>query len=791
MGKLTKSAFKPVNKLRISKKGPQSVLLESSYGLLEISVLAPDLFRLRSTRGKKFSRSPSWAISRIDWPAMPVKIRQTKKQVTFETFSGSLSLSLAEAHWELNNKEGTSVFNAKTGAMGFADEEARVTLSLTESESIFGLGETTGTFNKRGLIRELWNIDVLGHVPAIHPSLRSLYVSIPFVVSLREGRSGGLFWDNTARQTWDLGQTRLDQWQMVAASGEIDLYLFTGPRVNDVVSRYTELTGHMPLPPLWALGYQQCRYSYETRGRLEQIAANFRRRKIPCDALYLDIHHMNGYRVFTFGETFPKPKEMIARLAKQGFKVVNIVDPGVKDDLNFGVLKRGMTEKAFVKNPEGKKDYIGRVWPGAARFPDFLNADSRAWWGHEQGKLLALGVAGFWNDMNEPANFALPTKTLPEDCLHNTDIGPMRHRIAHNIYGMQMARASREGALTSHPALRPFIITRAGYAGVQRHATVWTGDNSSTWEHLNDAIQMFLNLSLSGVPFCGGDIGGFLDNTTPELLVRWLQMATFTPFYRNHTNLGTIDQEPWAFGGNIETVCRRYIELRYQLLPYLYGLFVEAHRDGTPIMRPLFWHYQNDPIAVATGDEFMLGPDFLIAPILRQGGTARSVYLPRGEWFDFWTGERHLGGQQILAATPLESIPVYVRAGAIIPMSPVQQFVGELKVDTINLHIWSGAKGVLNWYEDDGATLSHTKGDFHQRQISATIQNKSGRILFSAPEGTRLSEIKQWRVILRGVTQKFRLKFNRHPLASHFDKRTGICAFEIANSHKSMEIQFR
>jgi alpha-glucosidase len=271
-----------------------------------------------------------------------------------------------------------------------------------------------------------------------------------------------------------------------------------------------------------------------------EIAGEFRKRDLPCDVLHLDIHHMDGYRVFTFGKSFPQPSAMMKRLAKQGFKVVAIVDPGVKNDPKFGVLRRGAKAGAFVKDPGGTKDFLGEVWPGVARFPDFLNARTRAWWGEEQQALLDAGVSGFWNDMNEPANFARPDKTLDPQCRHATDFGPRRHHQVHNLYGQQMARASREGALRSRPGERPFVITRAGYAGIQRHALVWTGDNSSHWDHLNDAVQMFLNLSLSGVPFCGGDVGGFLENTTPELFLRWFQFATFTPFFRNHTNLGTM-----------------------------------------------------------------------------------------------------------------------------------------------------------------------------------------------------------------------------------------------------------
>ena len=543
--------------------------------------------------------------------------------------------------------------------------------------------------------------------------------------------------------------------------------------------------------PHWALGYHQSRYGYETRAQVERIAQTFRRRKIPCDALYLDIHHMDGYRVFTFGKTFPKPAQFMAGLRKQGFKVVTIVDPGVKNDPQFGVLKRGRAINAFVKAPNGVKDYIGKVWPGPSRFPDFLNARVRRWWGQEQSRLSKLGVAGFWNDMNEPANFALPSKTLPEDCRHETDAGLMRHRTAHNLYGMQMARASYEGSLAANPGTRPFIITRAGYAGVQRHAVVWTGDNSSVWEHLADTVQMLLNLGLSGLPFCGADVGGFLDNTTPELLVRWMQMAAFTPFFRNHSNLGTISQEPWAFGAQVEDICRRFIELRQQLLPCLYGLLAGAHLHGHPIISPLSWHYQNDATAAATGDQFLLGSDLLIAPILRQGATARSVYLPHGDWFDFWTGRRNRGSQHVVAQAPLEIIPIYVRVGAILPMSEVRQFAVEKPVETINLHVWPGASGRLEWYEDDGVSMDYLAGRFLRRSITAKLDHRGGTMDFTASCGGYVSDVKKWRVILRESPNRFRIQVNGRIVPSRFDQTTKNCAFEFANSDLAINVNLR
>lgn len=723
---------------------------------VELSVVAPGLFRIRAHAGTTLPQSSSWAVVDQPQPSAIVSVHTAPGSVSLRTPDASLTWSLSDSSWVLESG-GLELFRSKPASMGFASGSAQLALALHDREAIFGLGESTGSFNKRGLIREFWNIDVLGHAPAIHPSLRNLYVSIPFALSLRDGRAAGLFWDNPARQTWDMGQTRLDEWKLTAANGEIDLYLFVGPTVHDVVGGYTRLTGRIPMPPRWSLGYQQCRYSYETAARVEQVAREFRERKIPCDVLYLDIHHMDAYRVFTFGKGFPKPTELMQRLRSDGFRVVTIVDPGVKDEARFGVLKRGIAADAFVKNADGESDFIGEVWPGKSRYPDFLRPETRTWWALEQAALTRQGVAGFWNDMNEPSNFARPDKTLAPDAIHRTERGTLPHIEAHNLYGMQMARASREGSLAAAPDQRPFVITRATYAGGQRDAVVWTGDNSSHWDHLRDSVQMLLNLGVSGVAVCGGDVGGFLDNTTPELFVRWLQFAAFTPFFRNHSNLGTIDQEPWALGPTVESIARRTIEQRYQLLQLFYCLTAEACETGAPIVRPLFWHYPNDPIATARGDQFLLGRDLLVAPVLEQGSTARAVYLPNETWYDFWTDELIEGGQHHLAEAPLERIPIFVRGGAILPIIEAAAHSGAQDLTAITLNVWPGLNDGFDWYEDDGETQAFERGDWHRRRLRLSRKGSRLTLELGAATGSRPSAVKVWRVVLHGIRGKARV----------------------------------
>lgn len=725
-------------------------------GRARLSAIWPDVLRLRAAR-EKFGPDRSFAIDRLP-PAA----------------KGAASLAFEGTGFKVLDEVGRVILSGREA--GFKVGQPTIAIELQERDRIFGLGETTGGMNKRGLVRELWNIDILGHTKAIYPGLKSLYVSIPFAIILRDGRACGIFWDNPGRQVWDMGGTKGDELRVSAETGELNIYFFAGPTVEGIVKRFAELTGRMPMPPRWGLGFHQCRYSYMTQERVLEVARNFREKQIPCDALYLDIDHMRGYRVFTFNNKFPRPAEMTKDLAAYGFRTVAIVDPGVKNDPQFGVLQRGLQENAFVKR--GKEDYVGRVWPGRVKFPDFYRKSVRQWWAREQQVLHRAGVAGVWNDMNEPANFALKTKTLPLDCVHETEIGPKTHLEVHNAYGSEMAKASRAGVLKARPTERPFVITRDGYAGVQKHALVWTGDNSSNWEHLADSISMLLNLSVSGVPFCGADVGGFLDSCNGELLGRWMMLGAFTPFFRNHSNIGTRDQEPWCFGEEIEAVCRGAIQMRYQLLPYIYALFDRAARDGTPIMRPLWWHYQNDPQCAATQDEFLLGESLLVAPVIQPGAQARSVYLPPGTWHDFWSPETFRGRAHVLAEAPLSRIPLYLKAGAIVPFVPVAQHTGEYSAETVTLQIWPGADGSFEFYDDDGISIA---GEFYRRRIEWRDRDPGGVIRFHPPTG-KWKAPKVWRIIAHRITRRARVLANGAEIEAHRDRDMEIVAFEVENS---------
>jgi alpha-glucosidase len=408
---------------------------------------------------------------------------------------------------------------------------------------------------------------------------------------------------------------------------------------------------------------------------------------------------------------------MIEALRKLDMKLVTIIDPGVKNDDGYIVCREGKEQGMFVKKPDGAW-FTGNVWPGECVFPDFTSAKVRDWWGKWHKEFLDLGVAGFWNDMNEPAVWNHPGGTMPNDIPFSYDGQWATHARAHNVYGFNMARACRDGLLKLRPDERPFLITRSAYAGIQRHSMVWTGDNHSTWEQFELSIRQCLNLSLSGVAFCGPDVGGFSWDTTGELLARWTQAGAFFPFFRNHTALGTRRQEPWTFGSEVEDACRQAITLRYRLLPYLYNLFREATLDATPIMRPLFWEFPDDAHGYTVNDQFLLGPALLVAPVLRQGARQRAVYLPAGaEWYEFGTGRQHAGGQFVTVAAPLDTIPLFVRAGTILPMTKAIEHTGE-KVDEIILAVYPGKKTTGYLYEDDGASFGYETGKYSLTQFT-------------------------------------------------------------------------
>lgn len=585
---------------------------------------------------------------------------------------------------------------------------------MEEDMYFYGLGDKTGHLNKKGYHYKMWNTDD----PSPHvESYEALYKSIPFLIAMKGKEAFGIFFDNTFESHFDMGKENSKYYYFGAVDGNLDYYFIYGPSIKEVVGGYTYLTGTTPLPQLWTLGYQQCRWSYAPESRVREIANEFRKRDIPCDTIHFDIDYMNGYRVFTWDKKrFPNPKATIEELKAEGFKVVTIIDPGVKKDKGYAIYDEGMEKGYFATDKDGVT-YVNRVWPGDSVYPDFANERVRQWWAENQKIMMDYGVAGIWNDMNEPASFNGP---LPDDVMFNNDGIEAEHREIHNVYGHYMSKATYEG-IKKYTNKRPFVITRACYAGTQKYSTVWTGDNQSLWEHLRMSIPMLLNLGLSGFSFAGTDVGGFGHDCTGELLSRWVQVGAFSPLFRNHSALHTRDQEPWAFDQVTEDINRKYIKLRYTLIPYLYDIMREGEINGLPVMRPLMLHYQDDKNTYEINDEFLCGENILVAPVVEQGKKARIVYLPKGDnWVDFWTKEVFEGGQYIIKQAPLDVCPIYVKQGSIIPNYPVQNYIGEKEIKELTLDIYPapvGKKTVYTTYQDDGESYNYREGAYNLYKV--------------------------------------------------------------------------
>ncbi len=758
----TGGEYRPLGPGELLDHDDRGLRVKAGLTTVEVTALAPDLFRVGMFPEGRPPRYDSEAIAKEGWDPVEISMQESEEELTLSTTAATARISLQPLRVGFRDASGRT-FAADDEELGMGAVETpgadvfsqplgspgRLYKKRAEGERYFGCGERTSGLEKTGSRQVFYNVDPpSGHTA----SFNNLYTSIPFTLSMTNGVAHGLLFDNTHRVEFDLALEDEGRAYYGAEGGNVVYYVFCGPTPRDVVDRYTELTGRTPMPPLWALGNQQCRYSYMDEEEVREVARGFRERDIPCDVIYLDIHYMDGYRVFTWDrERFPDPEKLISDLREEGFRVVTIVDPGVKADESYPVYVEGRERDLYCKTQSGA-EYHNVVWPGTCAFPDFTNPETRAWWGENHKVLSDAGVAGIWCDMNEPALFVPKQSTMPDDVVHPGGGEPRWHAQIHNTYGSLMARSAREGLLALRPGERPFVITRAGYAGLQRHALQWTGDNSSWWEHLWMSMPQLQNLGLSGIAWAGVDIGGFFGDTNGELLARWTEFGIFQPFCRNHTAIGTRRQEPWAFGEPYESVCRQMIKLRQRLLPYLYTLFEECHRTGAPILRPLLFEYPEDETTYTADDQFLLGDALLVAPVTRPGIEHRHVYLPRGTWFHYWSGERFDGPAHILAHAPLGEPALYVRANTPIPFGPDASHTGERPPNplTLRIHPAEGSGGAA-LYEDGGDGFGYEGGEYARRVVSCETSHDRVTVRLGEREGSFAPERRQVILELRGI----------------------------------------
>ncbi|WP_419212163.1 glycoside hydrolase family 31 protein [Maribacter sp. X9] len=697
--------------------------------VLQITILRGSVIRFRYATNYNFEPDFSYAIDpegTMGYSKLEVEENDTEYVIT--TARLKILVDKKTTRIQISDLDGTII---NEDELGFHWEEnyqyggntVKMSKITQTGESFYGMGDKAMHSNLKGKKVENWVTDQFAYGKEQDP----LYKAIPFYIGLNKGKAYGIFFDNSFKSQFDFSFERRNTTSFWAEGGEMNYYFIYGPEMERVVSSYSNLTGTPELPPLWALGFHQSKWSYYPESNVKEIASEFRNLRIPCDAIYLDIDYMDGFRCFTWDKKhFPDPKRMIAELEEDGFKTVIMIDPGIKIDRDYWVYTEALENGYFCQRGDGPLMH-GKVWPGDCHFPDFTNPEVREWWAELYKEFMAeLGVHAVWNDMNEPAVMEVPTKTAPLDTRHDYDGHPCTHRKAHNVYGMQMVRATYEGVKKYVYPKRPFVITRAAFAGTQRYASTWTGDNVATWEHLWIANVQMQRMCLSGYSFVGSDIGGFAEQPDGELFARWIQLGIFHPFCRVHSSGDHGDQEPWSFGAEITDIVRKFIELRYQLLPYLYTMFYKYTKDNKPMIQSLVLFDQDDSQTHFRTDEFIFGEKILVCPIQEPNAHGRRMYIPRGRWYDFWTHEPVMGGAEKWVAAGLDKLPIFIKEGAIIPKYPVQQYVGEKKIEELLLEVYykEGVE-VSEVYEDATNGYDYNKGRYSLCNFKLTGKEKS------------------------------------------------------------------
>jgi len=716
---------------------PVSGGFEAAQGAVRVRVtaLTDSIVRVRIARNGAFPEDASWAV--------PAAVRHQSVVVTpaadgFQTNAIAVHIDANTLGLSVADLAGHTIVADGSEPISVDGRRFALRKLLPIDQHIYGLGDKTGPLDRRGGTFVDWDTDAFGFAPSSDP----IYKSIPFYMGVSsDGSAYGLFLDNSWRVSFDFGRKDESTIEIGAPDGPIDYYVIAGPTVADVVRSYTDLTGKPPLSPQWGLGYQQSRWGYSSDAEVRGIASRLRSDRIPADVIWMDIDYQDRNRPFTVNtKTFPDLKKLNSDMNADGIRLVAITDLHVAylPNQNYAPFDSGMAGHHFVRKPDGSL-YVAPVWPGPSVFPDFTRATTRTWWGGLYKDFIGDGFAGFWNDMNEPAVFETPTKTMPLGNLHRIESDDFSSRDAthseiHNVYGMQNTRGTFEGMLRLRPGARPFVMTRASYAGGQRFAVTWTGDNSSTWDHLRLCVEQLTNLGLSGFAYSGCDVGGFIGGASPELLTRWYQIAAFTPVFRNHSAHDAPRAEPWVDGAEHLDARRRFIEERYRLMPYLYALAEQNSRTGDPIMRPLFYDYP-DALKLDCDQAltFAVGRNLVVAePAHPENPRPQPVCLPAGGWYDYWSGAP-VSEHKIAIAPKLDSVPVFVRAGSILPRQPLVQSTTETPQGPLSLDVYPGEDCRGELYFDDGVSIS---GPSLRQTLQCAVTPKGIALRFGARRGS-------------------------------------------------------
>ncbi|NDJ19930.1 TIM-barrel domain-containing protein [Myxacorys almedinensis] len=663
--KPSSESFTLPGKLLQATHHKQRVHFEFEQATLEIDFLAPDLIRINWLPGLV---PIAYAVANHNWDGAEIKIEQAENNWTI--FSDGLSVAVDIDGSITVSDQNQQVLREELPPQR-QDERWIHQAQLRSDEHIYGLGERASSLNLRASHSKtyhMWNSDPGGRYT---PGTEPLYICIPTYLGLHGSGSYLVFYENSFCARFAFDQLATAEFE----GGSLRYYITVGKPAH-LLDRYTQLTGRAPLPARWTLGYHQSRWGYRTEAAIRQEVRAFQTHDLPLSAVHLDIDCQVEHRPFTIDpDRFPNLNTFTQELANAGTKLVAINNPGVKYSRQSNLFLEGQILHAFCTYPNGDL-VVAPVWAGGKAFPDFTNPIVRAWWSRQYAYLLDVGVAGFWHDMNEPAAFvSWGDPSLPKVAHHHFEGRGGDHREAHNLYALLEAKAAYESLQQYRPEQRPFIVSRSGWASLQRYAWTWTGDTASSWESLRQTMSTIVGLGLSGIPYSGPDIGGFQGNPTAELYLRWFQMATFLPFYRTHSSTSVVPRAPWSYGEPYLSIMRRFLELRYQLMPYFYTLAWEASQTGAPIVRPLFWQDSTDAALWEIEDAFCLGDALCVCPIVQAGASVRQIYVPKGCWYNFWDDALIEGGTAIALTASIEQIPLLVRAGTILPMEVGSQFI--------------------------------------------------------------------------------------------------------------------
>lgn len=641
---------------------------------------------------------------------------------------------------DIPSEHGAPAYGTVSARQGFS-----FTYVMEKDDIVYGLGEANRGINKRG-----WcYISDCTDDPDHTEDKRSLYGAHNFIV-ISGSETFGLFFDYPAKITFDIGYTRMDTLTVSCEDSDLDLYVIDGDSPYDIVKQFRRMTGRSYIPPKFAFGFGQSRWGYKTKEDFEKVAQGYRENHIPLDMIYMDIDYMDAYKDFTLNRDFDDFPAFVQEMKDQGIRLIPIIDAGVKIEDGYDVYEEGVKNRYFCQREDGS-DFVAAVWPGDTHFPDVLNPEARKWFGDKYRFLTDQGIEGFWNDMNEPAIFyskegleeakemaekfartgtsnwdgsekgSDETEDIgvwqlgdklgslansPEDYqrfYHNVNGEMIRHDKVHNLYGFNMTRAAGEAFERIDPNRRFLMFSRSSYVGMHRYGGIWMGDNRSWWQHLLLSLKMLPSLNMCGFLYIGADLGGFGSDTTRDLLLRFLALGVFTPLMRNHSALGTREQECYQFE-DIEDF-RHVIGVRYRLLPYLYSEYMKAALSGGLYFRPLAFDYPEDPMAKRIEDQLMLGGEIMIAPVYEQNAKGRYVYLPEEMKFikfmpDGTISEEILGNGIHYVEIALNEVPLFIRAGKCIPVADPAECVDKIDMGTIRMLGYEGAEYLL--YDDDG-----------------------------------------------------------------------------------------